>query len=177
MCIRDRQQLEKLFGAMDDGDHATALEIAEAMPGPGGRMLAAGAAHSGQPRELIEEVMFEKLLTARLKLQSWLPFVSICATSAPLLGLLGTVTGIMGTFALMTEFGGGDPKVLSSGISEALVTTENGLIIAIPSLLLHAFLSRKAKAISDGMEKAAVQFMNHVRTVEPAEQAPAVEGA
>ena len=172
-----RRQLEKLFGAMDDGDHAAALEIAEAMPGPGGRMLAAGAAHSGQPRELIEEVMFEKLLTARLKLQSWLPFVSICATSAPLLGLLGTVTGIMGTFALMTEFGGGDPKVLSSGISEALVTTENGLIIAIPSLLLHAFLSRKAKAISDGMEKAAVQFMNHVRTVEPAEQAPAVEGA
>ncbi|MEC9047635.1 MAG: MotA/TolQ/ExbB proton channel family protein [Planctomycetota bacterium] len=172
-----RRQLEKLFGAMDDGDHAAALEIAEAMPGPGGRMLAAGAAHSGQPRELIEEVMFEKLLTARLKLQSWLPFVSICATSAPLLGLLGTVTGIMGTFALMTEFGGGDPKVLSSGISEALVTTENGLIIAIPSLLLHAFLSRKAKAISDGMEKAAVQFMNHVRTPEPAEQAPAVEGA
>ena len=68
----------------------------------------------------------------------------------------------MGTFALMTEFGTGDPKVLSSGISEALITTEHGLIIAIPSLLLHAFLSRKAKGLVDGMEKMALQFMNRV---------------
>lgn len=166
-----RRQIDQLLGALQGGDHASAAEIAGAMRGPGGKMLAAGAAHLGQPRELIEEVMFEKLLTARLKLQSWLPFVAICATSAPLLGLLGTVTGIMGTFALMTEFGGGDPKVLSSGISEALVTTENGLVIAIPSLLLHAFLSRKAKGLTDGMEKMAVQFMNHVRA--PASAAPA----
>jgi biopolymer transport protein ExbB len=166
-----RRQLTQLLAALEGGDQATAVEIAGAMRGPGGRMLAAGATHLGQPRELIEEVMFEKLLTARLKLQSWLPFVAICATSAPLLGLLGTVTGIMGTFALMTEFGGGDPKVLSSGISEALVTTENGLVIAIPSLLLHAFLSRKAKGLTDGMEKMAVQFMNHMRA--PAAAAPA----
>ena len=139
------------------------------MAGPSGRMLSAGARHLGEPRDLVEEVMFEQVLTERLKLQSWLPFVAICATSAPLLGLLGTVTGIMNTFALMTEFGTGDPKVLSSGISEALITTEYGLIIAIPSLLLHAFLSRKAKAIVDHMEKSAVQFMNHVRTPEPIE--------
>ena len=170
-----KKRLAQLLDSIEGSDYATAVEIAEAMPGPGGKMLAAGAKHLGQPRELIEEVMFEKLLTARLKLQSWLPFVAICATSAPLLGLLGTVTGIMGTFALMTEFGGGDPKVLSSGISEALVTTENGLVIAIPSLLLHAFLSRKAKGLTDGMEKMAVQFMNHVRTPEPIDQRDSVE--
>lgn len=170
-----KKRLEQLLDSIEGSDYASAVEIAEAMPGPGGKMLAAGAQHLGQPRELIEEVMFEKLLSARLKLQSWLPFVAICATSAPLLGLLGTVTGIMGTFALMTEFGGGDPKVLSSGISEALVTTENGLVIAIPSLLLHAFLSRKAKGLTDGMEKMAVQFMNHVRTPEPIGQRDSVE--
>jgi biopolymer transport protein ExbB len=170
-----KRQVDQLLDSIEGSDYASAVEIAESMPGPGGRMLQAGAEHLGEPRELIEEVMFEKVLTTRLSLQSWLPFVAICATSAPLLGLLGTVTGIMGTFALMTEFGTGDPKVLSSGISEALITTEHGLIIAIPSLLLHAFLARKAKGLTDGMEKMAVQFMNHVRTPEPIDHHDSVE--
>lgn len=172
-----KRQVDQLLDSIEGSDYASAVEIAQSMPGPGGRMLEAGAEHLGEPRDLIEEVMFEKVLTTRLKLQSWLPFVAICATSAPLLGLLGTVTGIMGTFALMTEFGTGDPKVLSSGISEALITTEHGLIIAIPSLLLHAFLARKAKGLTDGMEKVAVQFMNHVRTPDPVDQHEPVEVA
>lgn len=162
-----KRQVQQLVDYVEGSDYASAAEFAESLPGPGGRMLEAGAKHLGEPRELIEEVMYEKMLTAKLKLNSWLPFVAICATSAPLLGLLGTVTGIMSTFALMTEFGAGDPKVLSSGISEALITTEHGLIIAIPSLLLHAFLSRKAKGIVDGMEKMALQFMNHVHMSQP----------
>ena len=65
--------------------------------------------------------------------------------------------------APMTVFGTGDPKTLSSGISEALITTEYGLIIAIPSLLLHAFLSRRARRILDEMEQVAVAFLNQVR--------------
>ena len=170
-----RRQVEILLDYMDGSDYASAAEHSTTLAGPGGRMLEAGAHHLGEPRELIEEVMFERILSARLRLQSWLPFVAICATSAPLLGLLGTVTGIMETFALMTEFGGGDPKVLSSGISAALVTTEYGLIVAIPSLLLHAFLSRKVKAVVDDMEKSAMRFMNHVRTVEPVDPVDAVE--
>ena len=89
-----------------------------------------------------------------------LPFIAIAAASAPLLGLLGTVTGIINTFKLITVFGSGDVKTLSGGISEALITTEFGLIIAIPSLLLHAFLSRKAKGIVHRMETTAVAFLN-----------------
>ncbi|MEZ6037087.1 MAG: MotA/TolQ/ExbB proton channel family protein [Planctomycetota bacterium] len=170
-----KRDVKLLLDLVDGSDYASAVEHSAGMAGPSGRMLNAGARHLGEPRDLVEEVMFEQVLTERLKLQSWLPFVAICATSAPLLGLLGTVTGIMNTFALMTEFGTGDPKVLSSGISEALITTEYGLIIAIPSLLLHAFLSRKAKGIVDHMEKSAVQFMNHVRTPEPIEHRDAVE--
>jgi biopolymer transport protein ExbB len=122
--------------------------------GPIGRMLEAGAQHLGEPRELIEEVMYETVLATKLRLNAWLPFVAICASSAPLLGLLGTVTGIMNTFTLMTVFGTGDVKTLSSGISEALITTEYGLIVAIPSLLLHAFLSREGARHPDEMEKA-----------------------
>jgi biopolymer transport protein ExbB len=126
-------------------------------------MLAAGVEHMGEPAELVEEVMYEHGMSARLKLQRFLPFVAICASSAPLLGLLGTVTGIMNTFKLITVFGTGDVKTLSSGISEALITTEYGLIVAIPSLLLHAFLSRKAKAIGDDMDKAAIAFLNELK--------------
>jgi hypothetical protein len=106
--------------------------------------------------------MYEVVMKTRLKAQRFLPFIAICAASAPLLGLLGTVTGIINTFKLITVFGSGDVKTLSGGISEALITTEFGLIVAIPSLLLHAFLSRKARGIVDRMETAAVAFMNQV---------------
>jgi biopolymer transport protein ExbB len=72
----------------------------------------------------------------------------------------------MNTFSLMTVFGTGDPKTLSSGISEALITTEYGLIVAIPSLLLHAFLSRRARRVLDEMEQAAIAFLNQLRKSE-----------
>ncbi|MEM7310360.1 MAG: MotA/TolQ/ExbB proton channel family protein [Planctomycetota bacterium] len=160
--VPSRSKLQGVLDAVASRDEQGAQRAAEAIRGPVGRMLAAGAAHLREPRELIEEVMYETVLTTKLKLQSFLPFVAICAASAPLLGLLGTVTGIIGTFKLITVFGSGDVKSLSSGISEALITTKFGLIVAIPSLLLHAFLSRKARGILDQMEKAALSFLNQV---------------
>jgi biopolymer transport protein ExbB len=156
----------QLQEAVRNGDVDGAVGHAEAVGGPTGEMVAAGAAHLGEPRELVEEVMYEKVLATKLRLHGWLPFVAICATSAPLLGLLGTVTGIMNTFTLMTVFGTGDPKTLSSGISEALITTEYGLYVAIPSLMLHAFLSRRARGIVDDMEQTAVSFLNSIRKAE-----------
>ena len=94
------------------------------------------------------------------KLERLLPFLSLTAATSPLLGLLGTVTGMINTFKLITVFGTGAPKRLSSGISEALVTPEYGLIIAVPCLLLFALLSRKAKGILASMEQTAVGFVN-----------------
>jgi biopolymer transport protein ExbB len=161
-----KKRVAALLELVQTGDKAGAIDQAETIGGPAGAMLLAGAQHLGEPRQLVEEVMFERVLSTRLRPQSWLPFVAICATSAPLLGLLGTVTGIMNTFTLMTVHGTGDPKTLSSGISEALITTETGLVVAIPSLLLHAFLSRRARGIVDEMEKAAVAFVNRVHRVE-----------
>ncbi|MFO1078665.1 MAG: MotA/TolQ/ExbB proton channel family protein [Planctomycetota bacterium] len=157
-----RKSLEGLLDSVARRDRDGAVQEAAAIPGPTGAMLQVGVEHIDEPRELIEEVMYEKVMATRLELQSWLPFIAITSSSAPLLGLLGTVTGIMNTFALMTVFGTGDPKRLSSGISEALITTEFGLYVAIPSLLLHAYLSRRAKGVIDGMEKAAVAFLNGV---------------
>jgi hypothetical protein len=75
--------------------------------------------------------------------------------------LLGTVTGMINTFKLITIFGTGDASTFSSGISEALLTTMWGLVTAIPALLMAAFLSRKARTTLDDMEKLAVRMMNH----------------
>lgn len=163
-----KKQVQSLMDAIAKGDDAGAQREVKDMKGPLGEMLRAGVAHMRDPRELMEEVMYEKVMTTRFKLNSFLPFVAISASSAPLLGLLGTVTGIMNTFTLITVFGTGDVKTLSSGISEALITTEYGLLVAIPSLLLHALLSRKARSVIDDMEKSAVSLINEIGKAEAA---------
>jgi biopolymer transport protein ExbB len=168
-----RRRLGDFLTVVGSGDARAAAVDAAQMGGPVGRMLEAGVQQLGQPREMIEEVMYERVLGTRLSLQRFLPFVAITASSAPLLGLLGTVTGIMNTFTMMTVYGAGDVKQLSSGISEALITTEYGLIVAIPALLIHAFLSRKARRITDEMDRAAVSLLNRLQSSarEPVESA------
>ncbi|HHB94297.1 MAG TPA: MotA/TolQ/ExbB proton channel family protein, partial [Campylobacterales bacterium] len=79
---------------------------------------------------------------------------------APLLGLLGTVTGMIATFDMITEYGTGDPKMLSGGISEALITTMFGLIVAIPLLLIGNLISGWAQNIKDSMEQSALHIVN-----------------
>lgn len=165
-------RVRQLLDAVAQRNLEAARRIAEVLVGPAGEMLRQGVEHLHEPRELVEEVMYERVLITKLRLQGWLPFIAITASSAPLLGLLGTVTGIMNTFSLMTLFGTGDVKTLSSGISEALITTELGLYVAIPALLLHSLLSRKAKAVMDDMEKSAIALLNQSAMSPPGNQAP-----
>lgn len=171
MLVRNPSQkrIRAMLDAVAKHDKPDAIQQAKKIGGPTGRMLYAGVEHLGTPRELIEEVMFEQILATRLKLNRLLPFIAITSSAAPLLGLLGTVTGIMNTFQLINVFGTGDVKTLSSGISEALITTEYGLYVAIPSLLIHAFLSRKAKGLIDKMEKAGIAMINQVSKSEHVE--------
>lgn len=165
--IPSAREIDKVLETIKRRDFTGAKRLAEAIPGPTGEMLSSGVEHVREPKELVEEVMYERILETRLQLQSYLPFVALAASAAPLLGLLGTVTGMINTFKLITVFGSGDPKTLSSGISEALITTEWGLIVAIPSLLIYAFLSRKVQRLIDGMEKTAVSFVNRLSVVDP----------
>lgn len=87
------------------------------------------------------------------KLNSWLMFLKIVAVVAPLMGLLGTVTGMIETFQSITLFGAGDPKLMAGGISQALVTTVLGLVVAIPTVLLHTAASSKAKRVQEILEE------------------------
>jgi len=163
------KEVRPLLQAMLHNDHTQAEERVAKIKGPSGSMLKAGVEHFNEPKDLVEEVMYEEILTTRMGVNRWISFLSVCAAASPLLGLLGTVTGIINTFKLITVFGSGDVKTLSGGISEALITTEVGLVVAIFALVLHAFLSRKAKGIIDRMEKTAILFMNRASRTAPQE--------
>src|SRR5690606_17594471 len=115
-------------------------------------------------REHLEEIMHEHVLAVVPRLERSLGTLAVFGGVAPLLGLLGTVTGMISTFQLVTLFGSGNAKTLSGGISEALVTTQVGLVIAIPVLLAHAFLARKAKSMLGELEQVAVSLVNVVKS-------------
>jgi biopolymer transport protein ExbB len=158
-----RKRFNRLLEDLDRGDKAAATEKLKGVHGPVGKMLRSGIEHHADPTELLEEVLFEDMLKARQRLTSLIPFIKITAAAAPLLGLLGTVSGMINTFKLITVFGTGDASTFSAGISEALITTKWGLIVAIPCLLIAASLNRKAKGIIDDMESLALAFVNHFR--------------
>jgi len=111
-------------------------------------------------REDMENVMQEAILREIPSLERFLSTLGMLAGIAPLLGLLGTVTGMINTFHVITYFGTGDPKMMSGGISEALVTTMLGLAVAIPIMLCHTFLSRRVETLIGQMEEKSVTFIN-----------------
>ena len=154
--------LQKVLKHIESREHAAALQHARSIPGMAGDLLATAVEHVDEKKEYIEEVLYEKMLGARTKLERGLPFLALAATTGPLLGLLGTVTGMIATFKIISSFGGGDPKMLAAGISEALICTATGMAVAIPALLFHAFLTRRAKGIIGSMEQIAVGFVNGV---------------
>jgi biopolymer transport protein ExbB len=155
-------ELQKVLQHLEREESGPALQLAQGIPGPAGELLATGVEHADEKKEYIEEILYEKMLGARSRLERGLPFLALAATTGPLLGLLGTVTGMIATFKLISSFGSGDPKLLAAGISEALIATASGMAVAIPALLLHAFLGRKAKGIIGSMEQTAVGFVNGV---------------
>ena len=105
--------------------------------------------------ETLELKLSEAILKETPKINRLLMFLKIIAVVAPLLGLLGTVTGMIITFQAITLFGTGDPKIMAGGISQALVTTVLGLCVAIPTVLLHTLVSSRARRVNQILEEQA----------------------
>ena len=148
------------------GDWDACHRVIEECSGKGwpvGRVVRAGFAERESDRETIESVLQEAILKELPGIQRGLAILAVLGAVAPLLGLLGTVTGMIDTFRVITLFGTGDPKLMSGGISEALVTTELGLAVAIPVMLLHTLLNRRADHIIGDMEEKAVQLVNIIQ--------------
>jgi biopolymer transport protein ExbB len=158
----EEQTLDAIADHLKAGRPDQARALLDSVSTPFAVILSAGIDHYRAPREHLEELMHERALSAITWLDRHLGMLAVLGGVAPLLGLLGTVTGMIHTFEMVTVFGTGDAKLLSGGISEALVTTETGLVIAVPVLLIHAYLSRRAKTIVSALEQTAVGLANRL---------------
>ncbi len=152
-----------ILACLRTGDSAKAADLAANQNHPAGPVMHKLVTISENSADLVEETLYEQLMAVQAKAGTLLPVIAITAATAPLLGLLGTVSGMISTFNLITLFGSGDPKPLAGGISEALITTLFGLVVAIPALVLHAFLSRRAQGIVQTTERLGLSFVNGLR--------------
>lgn len=151
-------EAEKLLGSLG----ATTREL-----------FAAGLKVRLMSKTLLEEHLQAQLHRQQMHFERRLPLLAVIATAAPLLGLLGTVTGMVKTFALITVFGTGNAGKLSAGISEVLVATELGLMVAIPALVIHGFLSQRIRKNLSQLDQYAMEFIIAVeKTRSPAVAAP-----
>ncbi len=114
---------------------------------PLGRVLAAYESNRGADTETVELKLSEAALKEMPGLTKGLLFIKVVSAVAPLMGLLGTVTGMIKTFQVITLYGAGDPKMMAGGISQALMTTVLGLVVAIPMVLLHTVVSGQSRKI------------------------------
>jgi biopolymer transport protein ExbB len=139
---------------------------------PVARVLRAGLECCRTRREELENALQEAILKEIPPMERFLSTLGLLAAIAPLLGLLGTVTGMIDTFHVITLHGTGDPRMMSGGISEALVTTMLGLTVAIPLMLAHTLLNRTVENRISQMEEKAVALVNLVDRHCGAETAP-----
>lgn len=138
-------------------DRRQILAIRESSPL--GRMLATGLANLNHPREVMKEAIEEEGRQVVHQLEKHLDTLGTIAAITPLLGLLGTVIGMIKVFTAITHSGVGDPTVLAGGISEALITTAAGLSVAIPTLIVHRYLTAKVDELAIAMEAQAVKMV------------------
>ena len=148
----------KIVKLVEAGDFKQSLALVENRKGPVFRVLAAGLAARKATRDVLESVLEEAILKELPRLEKFLPTLQVLAAIAPLLGLLGTVTGMINTFQVITVYGAGDPRMMSGGISEALITTKLGLTVAIPIILLHTWFARRVDVIIGDMEEKSVSL-------------------
>ena len=129
---------------------------------PLGRVLTVYSENPEADTETLELKLDEAILRETAPIETGLSFIKVLYVVAPLLGLLGTVVGMIATFQMITLFGTGDPRMMAGGISTALVTTVLGLVVAIPLTLLHSFLQSKARALIQVLEEQAAGMIAKV---------------
>ena len=166
------EDLIKKLSSFSEGGQVTP-KIIEALEknSPLGRVLAAALANRDRGREIMMERVQDTGRHVVHELERFLNTLGTIASISPLLGLLGTVTGIIRAFNAVMLGGMGDPRLLAGGISEALITTAGGLAVAIPSFIAYRYLRGKVERIVIDMEKIAVTFADSLGAPEKVESA------
>ena len=143
------------------------VTLAGSFSGPFERLRKTAQGYRGNKPEILEEILYEIIIDCQERLEKGLPLVAITAAIAPLLGLLGTVTGMIDVFRQITNFANPENSELARGISEALVTTKFGLVTAIPALVIHALLNRRLQGMISKLEGFSARLV-HLKKENPA---------
>ena len=152
--------IQRVFASCKADQYEEAGQMLDKTRGTVSKTLAACLQHREQGVQAMEDGIQEQLLHELPRLRRFLAGLGILAAVAPLLGLLGTVTGIIETFSVIRAFGNTDPGLMAAGISEALITTATGLIIAIPIILFRGMLCGRMEKIIDKAESRAATLLN-----------------
>ena len=152
--IETRQLNDKMIHALEQNS-------------PLGKVIAVGLANRYRPREILVERVVDTGRHVVHELERFLGMLGTIASISPLLGLLGTVTGIIRAFNDMSLHGSGDPRILSGGIAEALITTAAGLLVAIPALVGYRYLRGRVEGLVVEMEKEAMKLVDVLESQKP----------
>ena len=154
------QAVETLDASRDFG---VAYAILDRRPGPFANVVRSGLDHADADWEIVRDVLQETGRQEAVRLSRNLNVLETVAAVAPLLGLLGTVTGMIRVFRVVSTAGLGQPEVLSGGISEAMITTAAGLMIGIPALVAYHWLQGRADGIIFELEQYASKLLDSLR--------------
>jgi biopolymer transport protein ExbB len=152
-----------LSGLLGGRDYKAAVDYCHRHPGPFTELVSTMVENRYAPYDELKEILQDTGRRQLLGLQRGLPALATIVGGAPLLGLLGTVLGMIAIFKAVATGGTGITEQLATGISQALITTATGLIIAIPALFTHSFLEARAVAILADIEAQMIDFLHLVR--------------
>src|SRR5690554_1112509 len=154
--------MARVNAAVRERDLETALEAVDRHGGPVARVLSRALQRLPYGRPAVEAAFEEATLLEEQNLTRGLRPLGIIAQIAPMLGLLGTVTGMIISFSEIAQYGSGDPSLLATGIGQALVTTAAGLIVAIPVLVGHGYLASRVEKILSEIDRRREELMGNV---------------
>lgn len=160
-------RFEAIRDAVAAGKHAEALRLAESLPYLLRFGVTTALEHRGYTRKALRQLLDEKLQHALYDIEKHLPLIRSLAASAPLLGLLGTVHGLIKTFRTMTEYGSSSGQLLAAGISEALIATQTGLLIAIVLILLGQRLEGQVQWLQKQVEYGLTTLLHQLEKDSP----------
>lgn len=155
--------VQTLSGLLASDKFQGSIDFCRRHPGPFTDLVVALVENRHAPYEELKEILEDTGRLQLMGLQRGLPALGTIVAGAPLLGLLGTVIGMIKIFSVVATAGSGITEQLSSGISQALITTATGLVIAIPALFVHSYLESRALTILSEIEAQILDFLHLVR--------------
>jgi len=158
--------INSLSQLLTNREYKSTLDLCRRHPGPFTHLVMALVDNRHAPYDELREILEDTGRRELLGLQRGLPALATIVGGAPLLGLLGTVLGMIKIFTVVASAGSGITEQLASGIAQALITTATGLIIAIPTLFTHSFLEARAVGILAEIEHQMIDFLHLVRRPE-----------